>query len=448
MPPKQTWGKEKRMDKGFNSQRPHLLGRLIGSFSIYRGLPPAVYTLFFATVVNGIGIFVFPFLTLFLTKKMGMGEKAAGDFLLLTSLVYIPGILMGGKLADRFGRKRVMLISQALTGFFFIPCGFLGTSPLVPWFILASLFFDGITDPARSAMSTDVTTPENRQAAFSLLYLGHNLGFAFGPLIAGFLFEKASQWLFWGNALAVLASLAMVIGFIPETKPTEKQIQESLAGHSTDRAHEGNLISALKSRAFLLIFTGITTWYGFVYAQHRFALPLQLEGLFGGGGAKLYGVLMTLNAVMVIILNAPIVAALRRNRPVVNVAMAGFLYVLGFGMIAVIRSPALFLVSTAVWTLGEIVHATNENVYVANHTPMSHRGRFNAILPLIGGAGFSISTFVSGRIIERSGLGPVWWLMAAVALLAAFALLALDRTERRATERVKPADRTEPPEAD
>ena len=412
-----------------------MLRSALRSFSIYRGLPASIYTLFFATVVNGVGIFVFPFMTLFLTKKMGMGERAAGDFLLLAALAYIPGTLIGGKLADRFGRKRVMLVSQALTGLLFVPCGFLGVNPLVPWLILTSLFFDGVTDPARSAMSTDLTTPENRQAAFSFLYLGHNLGFAFGPLIAGFLFENAPAWLFWGNAVGVLASLSLVMAFIPETRPTESQLRESLAGESTERAHEGNLLSALRSRAFLLAFVGITTLYGFVYAQHRFALPLQLEDIFAGGGARLYGILMTLNAVLVIVFNAPLVAALKRFRPVVNMAIAGFLYVLGFGMIAVIRSPALFLVSTAIWTFGEIVNATNEQVYVANHTPMSHRGRFNAILPLIGGLGFSVSSPVAGRIIERAGLRPVWFLLGAAAFAAACGLLFLDRAERHAADK-------------
>lgn len=81
---------------------------------------------------------------------------------------------------------------------------------------------------------------------------------------------------------------------------------------------------------------------GFVYAQHRFALPLHAESL------------------------------------------------LGSGMLAFARGPAIFLVSAAVWTAGEIVNATNAEVYVANHTPMSHRGRFNAVLPVLGGLGLSL----------------------------------------------------------
>ena len=400
-------------------------------FDLYRGLPRSIYTIFLATVVNGMGIFVFPFLTLYLTRKLGMGERAAGDFMFFSALIYVPGILIGGKLADRFGRKKVMLISQALTGLFFIPCGFLGESMLVPFFILASLFFDGITDPARTAMATDVTTPENRQASFSLIYLGHNLGFAFGPLVAGFLFENALSWLFWGNALAVLASLSLVMALVPESNPTKEQIEKSLAGEdSTEKAHEGSLISALKSRIFLVFFVCITTWFGFVYAQHRFALPLQLESLFQADGAKFYGMIMTFNAVLVIIFNAPVVSFFGRFRPVINVAIAGFLFAIGFGMIAFIRIPALFFLSTAVWTFGEILHATNEHVYIANHTPMSHRGRFQAIMPLIGGTGFALSSPVAGRIIEAGGLGTVWIVLGCIAAAAALGILILSKRER------------------
>ena len=49
-------------------------------------------------------------------------------------------------------------------------------------------------------MMTDVTTTANRQSGMALNYLGHNLGYAVGPIIGGFLFYRATQWLFIGNA--------------------------------------------------------------------------------------------------------------------------------------------------------------------------------------------------------------------------------------------------------
>lgn len=400
-------------------------------FGVYRGLPKPLYTLFLVTVVNSVGIFVFPFLTLYLTGRLGMNQTDAGKFLLVISLLYIPGNFIGGKLADKFGRKRLMIITQVISASLYIPCGFAALSSWVPWLILASVLFDGITDPARSAMMMDLTTPENRRTAYSLTYLGHNLGFAVGSLIAGFLFEHASSWLFWGNAAAALAATFIVGMKVPETKPTQAQIDATKGSGSTEEAHEGSLVQALASRPFLIIFTAITTWYGFVYAQHRFALPLQAKAFFGSNGAAIFGSLMTINAALVIFLSTPIMAITRKWKPINAVALAGVFFAVGFGMIGISRSLLLIYLSTVIWTLGEIVNATNEGSYVANHTPISHRGRFQAVLPLIGGIGWTISPPVVGKLIDTRSLDSVWPLVGAIALAAALLVWVLGKIEDR-----------------
>ncbi|MCX7027861.1 MAG: MFS transporter [Spirochaetes bacterium] len=403
-------------------------GRLFG---VYGGLPKALYALFIVTVVNSMGMFVYPFMTLYLTGKLKMSQTETGTFLFLISIIYIPGNFIGGKLSDLWGRKRLMVVTQVISAAFFIPCGFAAFSKYIPWLILASVFFDGITDPARSAMMTDLTNPGNRRAAFSLTYLGHNLGFALGSLIAGFLFEKASPWLFWGNAVAAFASVA-IFGFkVPETKPTKEQVEATIGSGSTEEAHRGSLVQALLSRPYLIVFTMITTWYGFVYAQHRFALPLQTKVFFGASGALIYGSLMTINASLVIFLSTPIMALTRKWKPINAVALSGLLFALGFGMIGVSGNLFLLYLSTVIWTLGEIVNATNEGAYVANHTPISHRGRFNAVLPLIGGLGWTISPPLMGKLIDARSLGVVWPLLGAVAGISAFLVWVLGKVEDR-----------------
>lgn len=415
-----------------NFSKHFLTKKLVGLFGVYRGLPGPLYTLFFISVVNSIGTFVFPFLTLYLTSKLGMSQGDAGKFMLLVSVIYIPGNFIGGKLSDRFGRKHVMIIAQILSAVLYIPCGFPSLSRYVPWLILASVFFDGITDPARSAMMTDLTTTENRRAAFSLTYLGHNLGFAIGMLIAGFLFENATSWLFWGNAAAVLVATLITGIKVPETKPTQKQIDATIGSGSTEEAHQGTLLQALRSRPFLIFYTLITTFYGFVYVQNRFSLPLQMKATFGASGPAIYGSLMTLNAVLVIIFSTPVMSLTKKWKPINAVALAGVFYAVGFGMIAFATNIWMAYLSTIIWTFGEIINATNDGAYVANHTPISHRGRFHAVLPIVSGVGSAVGPAVMGKLIDQQSLAAVWPLTGAIAAAASAAIWLLGKAEDRA----------------
>jgi len=392
---------------------------------LYRGLPRPVYVLFFATVINGVGIFVYPFLVLLLTQYLGYSDAWTGLFLSFTAFAYLPGSLLGGKLADRIGRKKVMVAGQLLASAMFAVCGFLGPSKLVPLFILLNLAFDGITDPARGALLTDVTNHTNRQASFSLTYLGHNLGFAFGPILAGLLFYRAPQWLFFGNAIAAFIATLFVIGNVPESKPDQKAIEESLKSDNAEKAVEGGLFKALLSRPRLLIFAICATFYSFAYAQALFALPLYTTALFGQKGAALYGRMMSINAVVVVFSNTFLVMALRKKHPLRNIAVAGIFYTVGFMCLGFASSVALLYLLTITYTLGEVMEATNSQYYIANNTPLNHRGRFSAVFPLIMGFGHAIAPLVGGVVSTHYGLKPLWLMVGVTAFIGSVGIWVL-----------------------
>lgn len=405
----------------------------LNPFVLYRGLPRPVYIIFFSTIINGMGIFVYPFLALFLTQKMGYTVAQAGLFMLIISLAYIPGTFAGGKICDAVGRRFVLFWAQTLASAMFVICGFLGSSALVPWFIVLNIFFDGFADPARSAMHTDVTDTENRQSSFALNYLGHNLGYSIGPVVAGFLFDKASQWLFFGNALMGFLAVALTVIFIPETKPTAEHISESLKSDNADKAVEGSLLTALRDRSGLLVFGFFITLYGFAYQQTLFSLPLSAVAVFGGNGAKVFGSLMSLNALLVIFLNAPIVSLTRRFKTLHCVAFAGILYAAGFAGFIFSRTLVSFYFFTVVWTVGEIVDAVNTWYYIANNTPMSHRGRFGGIFPFITNSGRAVAPAVGGQIIQAFGLAALWIVAVATSLAGSLGIKILSATADRGT---------------
>lgn len=409
------------------------LKKIPNPFSIYRGLPRAIYVLFLAQVVSAIGNLVYPFLTFFLTQRLGYSSSAAGMFIFAASLAFVPGSLIGGKLSDHIGRKKVLIATQALAAAALVPCAFLGASPVVPWLLIVSHFFIGGSEPTHQAITSDLTEGEQRKTAFSLLYLGHNIGFSVGPMIAGFLFTHHLPILFLGDAATTYGSVILVLLLVPESKPTAEEMAEH--GHeegSTDeKAEKGGLISVLLKRPYLLAFAFISLLLTFVYSQFSFSLPLQMEAMFPERGPLFFGTLMTVNALVVIFFTTPLVAATKKVRPVLSVALAAVLFTLGFGSVYFMERLAFFAVSTVVWTLGEILEVTNTSVYVANHTPISHRGRFNSILPLIIGTGYAIGPPVMGLYIDFAGVHAVWPLLAGISLFGAVALVLLYFVEER-----------------
>jgi len=414
--------------------------KLSAMLSMYKGLPRSIYVLFFARIVNSIGSFVYPFLTMFLTQKLGLSSGEAGMYILFSGISFVPGSFLGGKLSDVLGRKKVMVLGQFLSGLFFIPCAFLGESLLIPWLIIAADFFIGMTHPANQAMATDLSTPETRKATFSLLYLGHNIGFAVGPLIAGFLFNRYIALIFLGDAATTFLSVLLVLFLVTESKPSEEKIQEGFTDTGTEKSEKGNLFKALLTRPVLIVFVLIVTLLNFVYAQMTFSLPLQMVDLFEDRGPALYGTIMTFNALVVIFFTTLIIALLKKVRPVLNVMLAGLLYAVGFGMIFYLRTMLLFYVSVFIWTIGEIIGATNSDVYIANHTPISHRGRFNSILPVLTGVGFITGPALMGKFIEAYSISEVWILSFFLALAGSASLFLLYLYERK-----KKRDRSEVP---
>ncbi len=404
---------------------------------LYFGLERDVYVLFVARLVNAMGSFVFPFLTLLLVKKLGYSPADAGIIILIAAAFNVPGSLIGGKLADLVGRKPVIVAAEALVVVLYLPCAFLGPHlVIVPFILLAELAL-GAVFPATNALLADRSNRQNRQASYSLIYLGFNLGFAVGLFIAGILFERHLPWIFVGNAISTLLSMLLVLIFVREPAYRAR----AAAGTATDngesdypieeRAESGNTLQVLLRRPYLLAFVGAVFVLNFVYAQINFTLPLQLTQLFPSNGPALYGTLMSVTAVYVVVLTPIVIALTKRFRPLVNQIGAGVLYAIGFGTIGFLYSFPLFLASAFIWTVGEVLFATNANVFIANHSPRSHRGRLNAILPLVMQAGFALSPPITGRYLAAHELRTIWPIMFLLGAAAVAALGGVAVSERR-----------------
>ncbi len=349
-----------------------------------------------------------PLLTLLLTDKIGLTTAQAGTFVTISICMFIPSSMIGGFLSDRFNRKNTLCFLTLLQSLCYLICGFIEMSMAVPILLLAASFFSNAAQPSSSAMASDLTDKNNRQSAFSLIYLGNNLGFSIGPLIAGFLYKNYLSFLFIGDALTTIISIFIIFFNVPETKPVF-DIENEILNDDFERAEEGSVFKVLLRRSQVLIFGIISMLLSFSYSQVHFTLPLYSKALFGiEKGAQIFGMLMSTNGIVVVLLTIFIIGKTKKYYATFNVALSAIFWAIGLGMLYFVSSFPLLIISTVLWTIGEILHATNIGVYIADNSPKSHRARFNSLYGIISGAGQAMGPTIMGAYILNNPIKNVW----------------------------------------
>ena len=398
-------------------------------FKPYKGLPLSIYIIFFASIVNNVGNFVGPFLTMFLTYRIGISIGVVGIIVAINAGLGLIGTMIGGYLIDSIGRKKVLVVFGVAAGIGYGLCAFINDPIIITIILMVSSFVGGFSHPVYGTITTDLTEGKQRNAAFSLNYMALNIGFSVGPLLAGFLYENYLMWFFLGDAITTFISIALVFVFVPETKPTKIEMEKSKT-EAFESAEEGSLLKALIKRPMLLIFSFIIVIYFIVFSQFTFGLSIQVGDIFKNNGATIFGSLMTVNAVMCSVLTVFITSATKNIKAALCIAIGGLLYALGFGMMFFIDSYYMFIISTATWTVGEILVATNTSVYIANHTPITHRGRFNSVFPIIRKLGFMIGPMMAGFYVKYTNIRNLWVLVAALALIGSLMMYKLYNVDK------------------
>lgn len=402
---------------------------LLGS---YRRLPRAIWGIFSIQVIVRGGDFVFPFLTLFLTRKLGLSGAAAGFWIAANVASGLAGILIAGKVGDHLGRKRVLAACMVGTGLLTALCGTLPPTLLIPRILVVAAFFQGAMRSVVSAAIMDLTTPTQRKDAFSLSYLGVNLGVAVGPMLAGFLFERHLHWIFFGNAMALAVGLVL-LSLLVADGPAEVPGHEPLS----ERAVAGSALKAFFDRPLLVLFCVLSMFVNLVYAQTHFGLTLYTSVLFGPRGAEVFGLLMSLNAVVVLVTTTLLTRMTRRRSATGVMAVGTCFYVVGFAMLGFQLGLPLLLVSTVVWTVGEVLLAINSGAYLAEHTPRNFRGRFQSIRELMGSTGRLLSPIAFGSLITHAGIHVSWTVVSVVSAGCAGGFVVLSHLEHRMKDAAK-----------
>jgi MFS family permease len=361
------------------------------------GLPRAYWAIWAGLLVNRVGSFVVPFLSLSLTQRRGFSVAEAGGLVSLWGLGAVGAGPVAGVVADRLGRRVALLVSLLGGATLTIALGLVHSPVLVAPLVLGVGFIGEIYRPASHAVISDVVPPADRVRAFGLLYWAVNLGWAIGVVLAGLLAAVSYLLLFVGDGLTTLAFAWVVWRFVPETRPVTRPegVREVLAG----------LVFPLRDRVFLPLLA-LHLVFATVFFQFQLALPVDMAD--HGVSPTAFGFLLALNGIIIVVVQPFANRWIAARRPARVMAAGCALVGVGFGMNALHQGVGWYALAIAVWTLGEIAYLPVVSTLPAELAPEALRGRYQGAYSL----SWSLAAFAAPLLgawgLERWGARGVW----------------------------------------
>ncbi|MBK8167692.1 MAG: MFS transporter [bacterium] len=402
----------------------------------YLSLPRTVHVLCLGVLINRAGTMLVPFLTLYLQSRIGLGIETATRVMGAYGAGALVAAILGGHLADRFGRKRVMVGS--LVG----GAAILGLFPLLhaPWQVAVGLFvFASVGEmyrPATQAMIADLVEPGRRPAAFALMYVAVNLGFAIAPVIGGLLAATSFRWLCWVDALTNAAYALLLLGLVRESRPAPSAagaVDRSgavIAGAVDGHVGTAAAIGAILRDGTMLAFCAGIVLVGLSFMQVASTFPLYLGQL--GIDAKQYGRIIAVNGLMITVLQLPFASLVSRWRRDLVMIASGVVLGVGFFLNAFARTPWQFTAVVVVWTLGEMLNAVFAPTIVSDLAPPALRGRYLGVFTMCFSSAAMFGAPLGGLVLARGGGLALWTAVLLLGLgAAAFSAVAAPGIRRR-----------------
>lgn len=371
---------------------------------------PIVHTLLLGTVMaRAASSMSLPFLAIYLAKHSTMSPGLIGIVIGMGALAGTFGGFIGGTLSDRFGRRVIML--AALFGWGFVFLGF-GIVKLPVLFMLLNML-NGLCrsfyEPVSQALMADLTEPSKRMQVFSLRYMAINVGVAVGPLLGAFFatMNGALPFLLTGTIYLIygvtLYSLLIKFGI--------KKIEGEKKAVITFRSAIDVIRKDMTFRLYII--GGIIGAIG--YSQVMVTLSQYLQRDFANG-VKMFAILMSANAIVVIAMQIPLGKWAEKYSPLTAIVVGNFMFALGDIGFAFSHSLIWMIISMGIFTFGEILNYPAANMLVDKLAPEHMRGTYYGAQTLTN-IGHFMGPWIGGFLLVSYGGSTLFLVIAILSLI-------------------------------
>jgi MFS family permease len=388
--------------------------------STYGQFPPKFWVLVGAAFIDTVGSTLLnPFLALYVTRRFGVGMTRAGVLFAIFATCGLLGSMVGGALADRWGRRKMVIFGLVCSATITLSLGLANKlSQLYGLAVLVGLL-SSVGGPAAQAMVADLLPERQRAEGFGILRVGANLAWIIGPTIGGLLASTSFLFLFVADSVASIVTAAVVYRLMPETKPVRDEtkpvetLAQTLLGYHV----------VLRDAAFVA-FVVISILMLLPYQQLYSTFSVFLRDVHGIS-AQAYGFLLSLNAGMVVVLQFAVTRRAKRHAPALMLALASGFYLVGFGLVGFATAYAWFVISAVLITIGEMIAVPVSQALAARFAPADMRGRYLASYGLAWTIPSAVGPWAGGMILDNYNPSWLWYACAVACALAIVGFTAL-----------------------
>lgn len=390
----------------------------------------------------------FPFITVYFGTALG--SHIAGILMTVPPIFSIMGSLLGGALADRLGRRPVMLLGASLQTVMFALFA-MSSSHWMDYIAFIGIGLGGaIYRPASSAMVADLVPARERRQLFATFVTANNIGAVLGPALGAIFFFHYRQELLWTCALVLLLYFIAMYIVVHETLPHSAKsspessvpitrvFKDQLKGYGIIFRDKVFLVYILAG-IFALIPIMQLDLYLAVYVINKVpAQPLFTwkDDSLLLSSTEIFGWVLGLNGLLFVLFVLPVTKWFRhwkeRNVFILSSLLSGVgTFALGLGT----NIWFLFFI-TIIFTFGEIVRSPVTQSFISHYAPDHARGQYMAADSLQA----TIGRFLAPMTVFLSSWVPPMGIFSIILVVACISIALYIQLFRMHVEQPEAAD--------
>ncbi|SDU14597.1 MFS transporter [Pseudomonas mandelii] len=368
---------------------------------------PMAWVLAALIFISRLSAMVKLFMALYLRQALALPIETVGWLLSGYGAGLLIGSMGGGLLSEHFPTARLTAALFFVSAWILVLLGLVTDVLLLAGLLLFSGVLDGAIRTLHQRLIMEYCEVAQRTRSQSLNRVASNLGMAVAGVVGGVLAQTDFRWVFF---LSAAMSLLALVWFVRATH------QRDILRQDEDSEGASGSCVPYRDKPFLWLL-GASVLLGLAFEPVYSMLGNYLLDYYRLG-AEVIGWQFALNAVLVVVLQIPISHWSERWSARWRLLAGSILLACGLGMLPLGAGVFYLCLSTAIWTLGEILFMPTLNVMVMKRAQAGKSGHYFGLFSMCWSASVLLSPTLGGQLYGHFGGHSVWLGCAALAILS------------------------------